>query len=74
MIPRGCICLPWVADQSLIFPEPLGLSVPEDPGVVAPHHPSLLISHQQGGQLGNRPNTQRPLCWEGGGEVPGDRS
>lgn len=46
MIPRGCICLPWVADQRLSFPGPLGLSVPEDSWVVAPcsSHISRVVS------------------------------
>lgn len=50
LIPRGFTCQSRAADQSLVFPGPLELSVPEDKGgpwVVASRHLSLLISHHR---------------------------
>lgn len=71
MIPRGCICLPWVADQSLIFPEPLGLSaLLRTPGwwplTIHPFssHISRVVSWET-------VLTHNALCWGGEvGEVP----
>lgn len=60
LIPRGFTCQSRAADQSLVFPGPLELSVPEDKGgpwVVASRHLSPLISR-------HRLKFSRAFSWE----------